>query len=57
MLHYTICLIQMFLFKKKIRIHVIFADHLPATTILAGMNALVLVTTFATYVRSPGLQS
>jgi hypothetical protein len=43
--------------KKKIRIHVTFADHIPATTILAGMNALVLVTTFATYVRRPALQS
>lgn len=42
---------------KKIRINVIFADHLPATTLLDGMNALVLVTTFASYVRSPGLQS
>jgi len=42
---------------KQIRIHVIFADHLPATTILAGVNALVLVTTFVSHARSPGLQS
>ena len=47
----------MFFLFKKIRIHVIFADHLPATIILAGMNALVLVTTFASYVRRHGLQS
>jgi hypothetical protein len=42
---------------KNIRIHVIFADHLPATTILAGRNVLVLATTFASYVRSLGLKT
>jgi hypothetical protein len=45
----------MFFFFKKIRVHVIFADHLPVSTILAGMNALVLVTTYASHVRSPGV--
>ena len=45
--------LYIFLFKKWI--NVIFADHLLATTILTGMIALVLVTIFVSYVRSPGL--